>query len=185
MRAMSKTALCSLDDERLGPEWTNLSLSRATFLPEDIFAGVVHLVPVDLQTRYLQADEDRRVEVLFEEIFSHLNTLSPAGCYFGAHPGSASDFGFWELPQDELEPTAHAVVIRGRKRYFRYDVLTDAYCEEIPDGDLMAFKITASLNISAYEAYRALGRLEEQTASAAIKTYIHFLERLCASQLGR
>jgi len=182
---MCNAALRSLDDERLGPEWANASLSRDTFLPEDVFASVVHLVPVALQTRFLKADEDRRVEVLFEEIFHHLNTLSPVGCYFGAHPGSASAFGFWELPQDEHESTAHAVAFDGRKRYFKYDAVTDAYCEEIPDGDLMAFSIVASLYASTNEAYRALGRMEDQKASEVIKTYIHFLERLCRPRLDR
>ena len=36
-----------------------------------------------------------------DQIFSALDSMSPAGCYFGAHPGDGSDFGFWD--EDILE----------------------------------------------------------------------------------
>lgn len=32
---------------------------------------------------------------MITELFDSLNEEAPDGCYFGAHPGDGSDFGFW------------------------------------------------------------------------------------------
>lgn len=36
---------------------------------------------------------------LLESLFDILNDAAPEGCYFGAHPGDGSDFGFWECEE--------------------------------------------------------------------------------------
>jgi len=40
-------------------------------------------------------DDDSSIWDL-DQIFSALDSLSPAGCYFGAHPGDGANFGFWD-----------------------------------------------------------------------------------------
>lgn len=34
-----------------------------------------------------------------ESLFNELDALAPDGCYFGAHPGDGSDFGYWEIEE--------------------------------------------------------------------------------------
>lgn len=39
--------------------------------------------------------------LLNETLFDALNDIAPGGCYFGAHMGDGSDFGFWECEEEE------------------------------------------------------------------------------------
>lgn len=39
--------------------------------------------------------EMESVGYLVEALFDALNDEAPEGCYFGAHPGDGSDYGFW------------------------------------------------------------------------------------------
>jgi hypothetical protein len=86
--------------EQLGKEYVNRSLSHATLIEDDIFQAVMHLLPVEMQREYWQANDDDRTIILNEDVFNYLDSIAPEGCYFGAHPGDGSDFGFW---QEEFE----------------------------------------------------------------------------------
>jgi len=38
--------------------------------------------------------------ILNEDIWDAMNDITPDGCYFGAHPGDGSDYGFWQVEED-------------------------------------------------------------------------------------
>lgn len=36
---------------------------------------------------------------MLEDLFDQLQTYASDGCYFGAHPGDGSDYGYWECEE--------------------------------------------------------------------------------------
>ena len=43
--------------------------------------------------------DSEEAHYLLESLFDDLDSASPDGYYFGAHPGDGSDFGYWEIEQ--------------------------------------------------------------------------------------
>ena len=105
----------------LGDEWKNISVSSGTMIAEDIVDAInrtipnPYLDPIDkalAEFSHLR-DVDGKVKDVFletarfilnEDIWEHLNSIAPEGCYFGSHPGDGCDYGFWEIeanPDDE------------------------------------------------------------------------------------
>ena len=49
------------------------------------------------------AEEDIELaQSYLDSLFEALDSFAPDGHYFGAHPGDASDFGFWAIEDESL-----------------------------------------------------------------------------------
>ena len=176
VRTMS-SAMLSQYTEQLGPEWANTCLIRGTFVPEDIFSSLAAHVPHYLQVRFIRADEDERITLLFEDISDHLNTIAPPGCYFGSHPGSHSDLGFWDECTDQDKPLAHKVTVNDKVTYRIFNDVTDTYSETILTGDLRLYCVTEELRINRREVSEALCAIKNEHHREIITDYISYLER--------
>ena len=99
--------------KQLGPEYKNVSLSHGTMIASDVFNAIEHLLPSkmvrsfwhnwNMYERWRGEDEEKSGEyreraeyILNEDAWDYLNNIAPEGCYFGAHPGDGSDYGFWQ-----------------------------------------------------------------------------------------
>ena len=71
------------------------SLSTGTLIREDLVSAVCHLLPLKMMQEYEELDEEKRDWYWDEDICEYLDSIAPAGYYFGAHPGDGADFGFW------------------------------------------------------------------------------------------
>lgn len=57
------------------------------------------------------ADRDM-IDSVLEELFDALNSYAPAYCYFGAHEGDGSDYGFWPSLDSLDEDTRSGEVLK-------------------------------------------------------------------------
>lgn len=104
--------------ERLSADYVGYSVSWGTLKPDDLAQAFIHFLrsvrdEVDLHGLDLdEADEalaqaleaedwEYADHILWEWLGNTLDSIAPEGCYFGAHPGDGSDFGFWY--EDEWE----------------------------------------------------------------------------------
>jgi len=90
------------------------TISSATLRPEDLipaFASELEYIvgddpeyaPLLREASALQDSEDWEDEgasLVLEELFDALDSLAPAGVYFGSTEGDGADFGFWQSPPE-------------------------------------------------------------------------------------
>lgn len=85
----------------------NVSVSRATqravdiipafaeYLPAEVVAGV----PADLGAWCDSRPDEAAGLVAY--MLDELDAIAPTGCYFGAHTGDGSDYGWWDVEEGE------------------------------------------------------------------------------------
>ena len=76
------------------------TVSHGTMLTSDLIPAFMAELPASHKLRveydehgYNAADADDLLECLFDA----LDAQAPEGCYFGAHPGDGSDYGYWPV----------------------------------------------------------------------------------------
>jgi hypothetical protein len=98
----------------------NESVSHGTHRPQDLIPAFLDAVeayapahyeaivaqPFPFIPAYVQDEGDysdwwdsEEAHWKVTELFDILDESSPEGCYFGAHPGDGSDFGFWQCKE--------------------------------------------------------------------------------------
>lgn len=88
----------------LGEEWRNSTVSHGTMRNQDLAPVFIDVVRTydpqeaeSLEKHWESMSVDDEVATDFvHDLFDKLNEVAPEGCYFGAHPGDGSDYGFWE-----------------------------------------------------------------------------------------
>lgn len=115
---------------QLPAEFAGASVSRGTLVIEDVYSSVEDIIdhklvrefrdtwaaamrdawechqvhPKDLSSinydDFSTEYKEKLSDILNSNIWEYLNQVAPDGCYFGAHPGDGSNFGFWPKEDD-------------------------------------------------------------------------------------
>lgn len=102
---------------KLDSSWEGISVSHGTMRDIDLipsFLSVLELVEYPGISAYRiewdEIEKSRKQDghnywcickycdssYLMEDVWDALMEIAPDGCYFGAHPGDGSDYGFWK-----------------------------------------------------------------------------------------
>ena len=114
---------------------------QATHRPEDLIPAFGNiLTQVDQNNEYTdllaecvgykdETDGEQAGEIV-EALFEALNNFAPPYCYFGAHPGDGSDFGYWPIEEieDEFEGLKVNDLTEVPDDYLGDVLLIDAIC---------------------------------------------------------
>ena len=83
---------------------------EGTMRTEDVCSAIMDVLEVELAS-----DQFKQVKIglkqakkggyyesyVWEDLFDVMDTIAPKGCYFGNTEGNASDYGFWEIEDEE------------------------------------------------------------------------------------
>jgi hypothetical protein len=92
-------------NNRLTRHFKNFSVSQATHVWKDVVVSIQAFLltlgcdKVLTYEQWLEGEPDTKENqcmYLNEYLWNIIDGIAPVGCYFGAHPGDGSDFGFWE-----------------------------------------------------------------------------------------
>jgi len=98
--------------------FTNYSVSHGTLREDDLIAafgkfiieaagagliGNEYVLRITGDLINIITEPEEKIEILNNNIFDLMDEISPDGCYFGAHPGDGSDFGWWDIKSEEDE----------------------------------------------------------------------------------
>jgi hypothetical protein len=138
------------------------SVSSGTMRPEDLIPEFIYelrrqkplsrgirreLRSIEKEMEQEDFYEQDAASYALEYLFDTLDTFSPEGFYFGAHPGDGADYGFW-LSESFVED---------------FDGLKVDDLSEVPKGFTgSVLQVNDHGNISLYSCWR--GRLREQWA---------------------
>ncbi|HYW24877.1 MAG TPA: hypothetical protein VE953_11985 [Terriglobales bacterium] len=84
-------------------------ISSGTLHPDHLIPAFIGALPEAQRAPYQERwdaigrgmDTWEAKDWLLEDLYDALNDLAPEGCYFGAHEGDGSDFGFWPIDADD------------------------------------------------------------------------------------
>ena len=93
------------------------SVSSGTMRAEDLvpaFMSVLRELSPDhkLLTADVDDQDEEELDDLVVSLFDALEEFAPPYCYFGAHPGDGSDYGFWVWDdiQQQMDPDTSLIV---------------------------------------------------------------------------
>lgn len=80
-------------------------------------------------------DYELAAEDLLGEIQDALEAFAPPYCYFGAHPGDGSDFGYWPMDMEEIKEQVGFCSVKSLRDAERLGIDTDPEDSSFPPED--------------------------------------------------
>jgi hypothetical protein len=101
--------LCQKEKKtKLDPNWKNMIVISGTMIESEIVDAIdtnsltkkSPELKMAIEDFWRATDVQKRSYIFHERIWGILNDIAPDGCYFGAHPGNGTHYGFWGIEQE-------------------------------------------------------------------------------------
>lgn len=89
----------TMREEDLIPTFANFLESHSDYGDFNVWIEEYNNLEVDDLGYYV--DLENAAYYLLQDLFDTLNNIAPKNCYFGSHPGDGSDYGFWEIEEED------------------------------------------------------------------------------------